>query len=476
MTSPSCGGSLLEGAKVCPHCGAPARSEAPPANPLRARVMGAVAIGVLAFLAYNANGREVGSYDSQPTKLAARELLLRRTLALDHVVAATPEYARRPGFARAIDGSVRSAYSVVPALEAAGLGALLWALGVVDPEAPLAASLIAKLTASLLTSVAVALAFLTARRRVAGTGAALVALGFGLGTNLWAIASQSLWQHETAILGLAAATFLLARPGHELTPARLWTASLMLGLAGAARPQLAPAIAVLAVSICVRTSLLRGLGALLPLALVTAAVLGFNLAWFGHPLGAFLALESLHPAVHGVAGTFSAEPWRGAGGLLFSPSRGLLVFSPIVAVAIAGMARARREGWESDLAWSLLAAGAQFALYASYAVWWGGHTYGPRYCLDLLPHLVPLAAAGLPAAAATRPRRGLAWLALTWSVLIAATGAFSYPDERWNVFPTEVDTNHERLWDWKDPQFVRCWSSGSSPGNFRLFDMRAVRR
>ena len=33
------------------------------------------------FAVYNANGREIGSYDSQPTKFAARELLLRGTLA-----------------------------------------------------------------------------------------------------------------------------------------------------------------------------------------------------------------------------------------------------------------------------------------------------------------------------------------------------------------------------------------------------------
>jgi predicted Ser/Thr protein kinase len=35
MTCTSCGGSLVEGAKFCPHCGAQARTEAPPADPLR---------------------------------------------------------------------------------------------------------------------------------------------------------------------------------------------------------------------------------------------------------------------------------------------------------------------------------------------------------------------------------------------------------------------------------------------------------
>ena len=46
----------------------------------------AAAIVAVLLLVYNANGREIGSYDSQPTKFAARELLLRGTLTLNHVV------------------------------------------------------------------------------------------------------------------------------------------------------------------------------------------------------------------------------------------------------------------------------------------------------------------------------------------------------------------------------------------------------
>ena len=58
----------------------------------------AAAIVAVLLLAYNANGREIGSYDSQPTKFAARELLLKGTLTLNHVVGATPAYAERMAF------------------------------------------------------------------------------------------------------------------------------------------------------------------------------------------------------------------------------------------------------------------------------------------------------------------------------------------------------------------------------------------
>jgi len=53
-------------------------------------IAAAIVAGLL--VVYNANGREIGSYDSQPTKFAARELLLRGTLTLNHVVGANVRY------------------------------------------------------------------------------------------------------------------------------------------------------------------------------------------------------------------------------------------------------------------------------------------------------------------------------------------------------------------------------------------------
>ena len=40
--------------------------------------------------------------------------------------------------------------------------------------------------------------------------------------------------------------------------------------------------------------------------------------------------------------------------------------------------------------------------------------------------------------------------------------------------PVDVDTNHERLWDWRDSQIVRCWQRGFSPQNFALFSREAL--
>jgi hypothetical protein len=183
-------------------------------------------------------------------------------------------------------------------------------------------------------------------------------------------------------------------------------------------------------------------------------------------------LEALHVTVHGTSGSFG--DLTGLAGVLVSPSRGLLIFSPVVLLAAAGGGAAIRGGWRRPPAWCLLAAAFQYVLYGTYAVWWGGHTYGPRYMLDLLPLLAPVAIAGAERLA--RPRAyAAAGVALAWSIGVAATGAFYYPNDRWNTDPADVDRYHDRLWEWSDSQIVRCWTRGPSPQNFRLFTREAFR-
>jgi hypothetical protein len=434
----------------------------------------ALAVGLAAFVLYNANGREIGGYDTQPAKFAAIELAARGTLTLDRVVAAEPGYASRSAFARDRQGRYRSAY---PLVDPAIAGAVAWTLAavrVLDLDAPLAPALAATFTASLVTAVAVALAFLTARHWLSAGHAVLVALGFGLGTNVWLIA-QTLSQHDVVVFGLMGAVYCLVRPPERWSPTRMLVLGALLAITGAARPQVAPAIAVLLAGTSLRAGWRLGALAAAPVALAGLAVIGTNLYWFGHPLGGMAATEALHPYVHGVTGTFSSTPWVGAAGLLASPSRGILVFSPVVLVVLAAAPRLWNEGLRGPLALCLAAGAVQFSLYASYTVWWGGHTYGPRYMIDILPLTVPLAAAGV------QNLRGqlagiLTVLALAWSVGVAATGAFVFPAERWNTDPVNIDTNHDRLWNWRDLQFVRCWQAGLNDRNFMLFTSEAFRR
>lgn len=437
------------------------------------------AVSFTLFLAYNANGREIPTYDSQPTKFAARELLLRGTLSLNYVVGGTPQFLERSGFQLARDGRYRSAYSPVPAVAAAILFWPFSRVGLIDLRDSRTPGLISALASSMMVALAMGLTFLTARRQLPTGGAVALVAALGLGTGLWSTASQTLWQHETAILGLtvAVAGLCAIRPRLE-GDARVTGGGLRrlalgvligagLGIAAGSRQQLAPSVIVLGAASIALGGWRCGLAAAGAGAALLVPVWLANLRWFGSILGAAPMLEALHETVHASSGSFSLYS-GGFLGLLFSPNRGLLIFSPVVAFAAAGLPAALRADGRSPVAWCGAAAALQFVFYGCYVVWWGGHTYGPRYMLDVLPLLVPMAIVAVPRIRG-RVLPLLATASLAWSIGVAALGAFVYPHDRWNTDPASVDRFHGRLWDWSDTQIRRCWLAGPSPQNFSLF-------
>jgi hypothetical protein len=277
--------------------------------------------------------------------------------------------------------------------------------------------------------------------------------------------------------GVALALWAWLRPTRSLTATHFVLAGVGLGLAVTCRLQVAPLVAMLLLWMWVRAGLAR---AVIAGAIVSAACLSLFAAqyrWFGHVLGGFSAMQAvaLLPDAHGVTSSFSHEPWKGALGLLVSPSRGLLIFSPVVLLTLAGIRRSLSEFRDLRLGWLLAASALLFAVYSAYSVWWGGFTFGPRYMIDLLAPLTPAAALGVDAALSHLWSRWLAAVLLAWSVLVAATGAFIYPNDAWNTNPDSVDTHHERLWEWHDSQIVRAWKRGPSPQNFDLFDRASIR-
>jgi hypothetical protein len=436
----------------------------------------AAALFLVLVVIYNANGREIGTVDSQPAKFTARELAVRGTLTLDRVVAERPGLAERPAFAKDRQGHVRSAYPLPSALIAAVPATLLHHSGLVDMDAPLAPNLVAALTASLLTAAAVTFIFLAVRRLVPERMAFLTALAIGIGTNYWPVVSRTLWQHDSVAFGLALALWAWLRPASEIRSRDLWLGGIGLAIAGAARPQVSPLVAIMLAWLGARAGARKTISPAAIIGLAALMSIVSNYVWFGHVLGAAPRLEAVHPETHGIEGTISATPWVGALGLLVSPSRGLLVFSPFVLVALAARRPLTATSELFALRWLTAGIVVQFALYAGYTVWWGGHTYGPRYTMDLIAPLAPAIAVGLQRASGVAWARIAVGLLLVWSFVVAAAGAFVYPNDAWNTSPAEVDRAHHRLWEVRDSQILRVFRSGASPQNFDLFSAEAVRR
>jgi hypothetical protein len=290
---------------------------------------------------------------------------------------------------------------------------------------------------------------------------------------MWPTVSQTLWQHASAVWSATAAIWLWTRKDGPRGIAPMAAAGLLLGWSLSARMQLLPMVGLLVAGMVIRASRKERIACILALLVPVAVFAAYNIRWFGHPLGALPRFAQASLVIHAQSQTWQ-WPWAGIAGLLFSPSRGLIVFSPIVLIALAARASPQHR---SLLRWSAGAAAVQFLVYSSFSVWWGGHTYGPRYVLDLLPALLPAAALGMSRLAQARlPVRMIAGAALVWSMVTAATGAFCYPHDQWNTDPVSANLKHSRLWEVRDSQILRCWERGLSPQNFALFNREAWRR
>lgn len=270
---------------------------------------------------------------------------------------------------------------------------------------------------------------------------------FALGTPMWSIATRGLWQHGPLALMLVAAMLVLSLARHR--PALVQYASLPLALAYLMRPT-----------------------AIIPIATITTFVLVRHRSWFIRYLGwaMLIAVPWLlfNYSIYGAAlpGYYQGLPkppvfWEALLGSLFSPSRGLFVFSPVLIFAVSGFFLALRDPEQRllHLAYGAAVVG-HLILIGNFAGWWGGHSFGPRLMADIVPFLAYFTAFNfrLPArfgkAVQVAVSSCIVILAAV-SVLIHAQGALRTETWMWNVIPTDIDKNVSRAWDWGDMQFMR---------------------
>lgn len=409
---------------------------------------------VLCLVCYLANGRtlpvQLGG-DTIPNRLLPFSILRYGTLTLDPFRKDFEATGRIPWYVKERQGHLVSVYPIGSAVLALPVYApmYLWlaATGEVSSARLFAASEKAeKIAASTLAAAAVAVFYLMLRRRVGTATAFWAAVAFGLGSSLWATASQLLWQHGPVVLVLTAALWLLLWP--ERPSWSLAAAGFLLGLAVLIRPT--AGLFWLAGCGCTlvgggtlserlrRTVLFLAAG--LPLIALT---LGYNWMYYRTPLGGY-----------GLATHFfsQARPLVGTAGLLISPNRGLLVFTPIALLGLLGIARAlARPAREPVVAIFALAALCHLALMGSYGDWTGGWSFGPRYLVDVLPILGLAGAQMWPGL--SRLGKGLTWAGLVWSILVQLNGAFCYPASRWNARMGEQiaqeawNPRHFELWE-----------------------------
>jgi hypothetical protein len=392
----------------------------------RPRIMGpplsaCALLAAVVFVLLVSNGRPIGAGDTRATERVAASIVGEGDLDLDEYPEVEPPFSRDAGSHRVSIYPVLSAVMAAPVFAAAG------ALFALDETGT---ALAGKVAAALFACLAAAALFAAVGHRNALADARTTAIVFAVGTTVWST-SQALWQHPAAVLFLSLALLCVVKAEHD--PAWAGRAGLPLALMVAARHADVVIAAVLALGIAARWPRRAPLLVLWALPGV-AIVLGYQSLYFGSPLA------------HGFSGTLGrfSEPW-GVGhlGLLVSPAKGLLVFTPVVIVCVAGLVRAfrSRERW---LAATLGAAAVgHWVLMGRWVEWHGGESWGPRMMTDVLPLLFLFLPEGIEVLGL------LGALLAVVSIGVQALGAFAY-DYRWErLHQRGTAPATEALWDVK---------------------------
>ena len=268
---------------------------------------------------------------------------------------------------------------------------------------------------------------------------ALVLLYF-FGTSVRTIASQALWQHAGVHLAVAIALWLV----FLTRPVALWrefAAGVALGFGSVVRQTTALLVPFVPAA-NIRATVVAIIGA----AIGVIPLLVYNAYAFGNPLEQGYGTKP-----------FDTSPLIGLYGILLSPSRGLFVYEPYILFAFATIVliKPSRDHLELRLLSLAYAWAATAILYSTYAEWWGGRVFGPRFLDDLAPALFLLLAWGIGHGLLARwPARIAFGICAAWSLIIFQAAAFVYDQNTWDLHPTNINVDPARLLDWSDPQWL----------------------
>jgi hypothetical protein len=409
---------------------------------------------IFSFGVYLSNGRTDRSGDTVPASLIPVTVLLHGTTMLEgfseeeHRRFANPYWLEETPYGAAsryplASGILSIPIYAVPVLlqewRKPPLSIDEWRDFAVGPLQKVAASIFAAAAVGVFWSICVALGLRS------GLTVALTVL-YAFGSENFAISSQGLYQHGPGSLALLCAICaFLALQSRPKTAALL--VGLFLALAVAIRiNNLLLAVPIGVAALFQQPHLWRLL--LIAPAFVAVLLVGYNKTVFGSLLGGGQR-ETGNLAVANIP--------SGLLGSFFSPARGLFLYFPAALLALVVISRRAASLWRDPLFFALgLSIFLVTLLNSSFKIWYGGHSFGPRYFTEVQAPILILLGASLQASGL---RSGVVAtclaLIIPYSVFVQTMGTFNDATMVWNALPTNVDQDRSRLWDWTDNPIFR---------------------
>lgn len=345
-----------------------------------------------------------------------------------------------PYFVVLVDGKLVSRYPVAAAVIAIpfygiplGTGWLVHT-GYVWLDYPLSAFFPAKFASATISALAVLVFFFCVRRLTDDKTSDVLALVFAFGTSVWSTSSQGLWQQTPSILfQLLGIWFILRgeRAGaRSVAPGAFFFSAATISRLNDAIPAILFTFYVL---LYYRSAIWRWILWSFPPLLFFFI---YNAIYNGSPF-VFGYQEGVTQFLHGLQ-------LDALVGLLISPSRGLLIYSPFFIFLPLGFWLARRE--TQSRFYGFCGIGLVLGLLSLSAVgnWDGGWGYGTRLMTDLLPYAMLLL---IPIHKQMQPASRWAFFAMAvYAAFVNGFALWDYGTQwhwRWENYKYDV-------WDWRE--------------------------
>ncbi|MBP9759629.1 hypothetical protein KBD45_08105 [Candidatus Dojkabacteria bacterium] len=289
------------------------------------------------------------------------------------------------------------------------------------------------------------LIYILVRKDIGRTKSFILVLIFAFGTSVWSIASRSLWSHGAEILMLLMAMLLLnIKSGKSKHFVIL--SSLPIGLSVLIRPT--GIIFLLLLSLYIAYAYKKYfLRYLVLLMIIITSFIYFNFTTFHTIFPSYYNLDRIGLHQHFIEATL---------GNLISPSRGLLIYSPIFIFSLLGIYFKIKlhKFYFFDFILVLILI-FYYLGTSAFPHWWGGDSFGPRLLSGLIPILTYFLIPVLKFKFKHNWFTLLFVICLGMSVFIHYKGSNSFACWQWNATPSRIDISTDRLWDWHDIQFLR---------------------
>jgi len=404
-----------------------------------------------------------GMTDAKYSMLVSENLLRHHSVAIqDGTIprmqpSANPEY-KTNGYPYQMElnrGRVLYAYPIGSSVLSLPFVALMNAFGIsaLDAEGhydEAGEQIIQEALAAVLMAALTIVFFRTALLLLPLSWSAVLAVGGVYSTQIWSTASRVLWSHTWEIFLLSVAAYILLGAEERQVRGRPVILATVLAWAYFVRPTSSIPIAAISAYL-----LIFRRGEFIALARTGAVWLFLFMVYSwkvsGQPLPSYYLfhLSSRH-VLEAVLGN------------LISPSRGLFVYVPaslFVLLLVAYYWRTLKHGSLAILSLGVIV--VHTLVVSTDPNWWGGHCYGARLTIDVIPWFFLLAVLG-SSSLRLEPRSRLKSSAMAlglFTLIVGAAinghGALSNSANDWvNGPPDDVDRMPARVWDWSHPQFL----------------------